>query len=248
MDDEDDLSTPPAFADTIEGLLARVVATPSVQPLLAPGTQIAARYQLERVLGAGGMGTVYLAHDRQLDRRVAIKLHRGTELATHLHDEAVAMARLAHPNVVTVYEVGELDGHPFVAMEYVAGTTLRAWLPKKTRREILAVLRAAGEGLVAAHAAGLVHRDVKPDNVLVGNDGRTRIGDFGLAQRDQAGTQSGGTPAYMAPEQKRGDDVDARSDQYAFAVMAEEALGARCPARIRRVLARARSEQREARY
>src|SRR5436190_9900640 len=145
------------------------------------------------------------------------------------------MAKLAHPNVVTVFEVGDLAGRPFVVMEYITGTTLRAWLTTpRSVREILAMLIAAGEGLAAAHDAGLVHRDFKPDNVLVGDDGRPRVGDFGLAYAaaDASGelplglgsgevTGTGsvlGTPAYMSPEQRAGRPLDARADQYAFCV------------------------------
>ncbi|HWO18774.1 MAG TPA: serine/threonine-protein kinase [Kofleriaceae bacterium] len=302
-EDGDDLAldlsaAPDAAADSLEAMLHEAVAAPPTYPALDPGTVVAEHYVIERVLGAGGMGTVYLARDTRLDRDVALKLHRTSRGAGRLHREAIAMARLAHPNVVTVFEVGELDGRPFVAMEYVRGATLRAYLGERARasartaRELLAVLLAVGEGLAAAHDAGLVHRDVKPDNIFVGADGRARIGDFGLAQvslalprprpgpradgapvstgpeaREATGTLAGeivGTPAYMAPEQIEGRDLDARTDQFAFCVVAWEALSGerpfqggtiealhdaitrgalrpgkrRVPARLRRVLAR----------
>ncbi|MEO8699319.1 MAG: serine/threonine-protein kinase [Kofleriaceae bacterium] len=242
---EDDLSEAPRSAgDTVDKLLARALEAPPVFPTLPPGTIVAKRYEIERVLGAGGMGTVYLARDHQLDRSIALKLHRTSGEPERMHREAVAMAKLAHPNVVAVFEIGSLDGRAFVAMEYIEGASMRDWLAERTRswREILAALLAAGEGLVAAHDAGLVHRDVKPDNILVGADGRVRIGDFGLAQlRGIAGvpvradlatmTETGhivGTPAYMAPEQIEGLKLDARTDQFSFCIAAWEALaGAR---------------------
>jgi serine/threonine protein kinase/tetratricopeptide (TPR) repeat protein len=152
------------------------------------GTTIG-RYIVIRELGAGGMGVVYSAFDPQLDRKVAIKVLRTrsdgdgqSEIAVRLLREAQAMARLAHPNVVSVHDVGTIDGSVFLAMEHVDGCTLREWSKeKRTWRERLELLKAAGRGLAAAHAAGLVHRDFKPDNVLVGIDGRARVTDFGIA-------------------------------------------------------------------
>ncbi len=244
--EEDDNDAPPTF-DSLEEVIGRAVAAPSIQPVLAAGAVIADRYVIEAVLGAGGMGTVYRARDRSLDREVAIKLHRTIAASDRLRREAIAMAKLAHPNVVAVFEVGELEGRPFVAMEYVPGATLRAWLEAepRARREILDALTAAADGLAAAHDSGLVHRDVKPDNIFVGSDRRVRIGDFGLAQlANDARTGSAlagatgdhtmtgsvlGTPAYMAPEQIEGKEVDARTDQFAFAVVAWEALSGQRP-------------------
>ena len=204
------------------------------------------RYVVERVLGRGGMGTVYLARDQSLGRDVALKVHRAGSGNDRLHREAIAMAKLAHPNVVTVFEVATVDDRLYVAMEYVRGGTLRSWLAAAPRgwREIVGLLLHAGTGLAAAHAAGLVHRDFKPENVLVGVDDRPRVSDFGLARVDTrpsnpivplAGgssidtpmTQTGalmGTPAYMAPEQLASGVVDARSDQFAFCVVVWECL------------------------
>src|SRR6185312_7540556 len=152
---------------------------------------IGERYEVKHELGRGGMGTVYLAHDRTLGRDVALKLHRadaaGGSAASPLQREALAMAQLAHPNVVSVFEIGHLDARMYVAMEYVRGGTLRAWAAQPHGwREIVAMLVATGRGLAAAHAVGLVHRDFKPENVLIGDDGRPRVGDFGLARSEGA--------------------------------------------------------------
>ena len=227
-----------------------------VDERLAPGTLLG-RYIVLEVLGAGGMGVVYAAYDPELNRNVAVKLVQasaggGAGYEAWLLREAQAMAQLSHPNVITVHDVGSLPGERvFVAMELVDGTTLRKWMKERERpwREVLAVMRAAGRGLAAAHKAGLVHRDFKPDNVLVGKDGRVRVMDFGLARlrpEDAPGerpsdrhidtysplsaslTVAGtvvGTPAYMAPEVATAAQVaNALSDQFSFGVALYEAL------------------------
>ena len=164
----------------------------------APRKALLGRYSLLRKLGEGGMGVVYSAYDEELDRRVAIKLLRvqsgsDSSAASRMLREAQLMAKLSHPNVVQVYDVGVVARRVFLAMEFVQGATLREWLhgtpaaPRPAPRpwpEVLAIYVQAGEGLAAAHAAGLVHRDFKPDNVLVGSDGRARVLDFGLARSD----------------------------------------------------------------
>ncbi|MBL4686585.1 MAG: protein kinase [Nannocystaceae bacterium] len=214
------------------------------------------RYQLKTRIGAGGMGTVYLAVDPKLQRDVAIKLIRperaGSEQArTRFVREARAMARIVHPNVVQVYDSGISEGRPFVVMELVRGTTLGGWLSAAPRSndEILRNVLAAGQGLIAAHEAGLIHRDFKPANVLIGDDGRVRVSDFGLARALQESANGGsedfevtqpeqiptltctgaalGSPVYMAPEQHHSDPneaIDERTDQFAFAVTLFEAL------------------------
>ena len=140
------------------------------------------RYVLIARLGAGGMGVVYSAYDPELDRRVAVKVLRRTRAGDKLREEARAIAKLAHPNVIAVHDVGEADGEVFLAMEHVEGQTLRDWLrtPRSTS-EILDVFVQAGRGLAAAHAAGLVHRDVKPSNMMVGSDGRADQYAFAVA-------------------------------------------------------------------
>src|SRR5207244_1060660 len=178
-------------------------------------------------LGEGGMGVVYKAFDPELDRQVALKLlHTGEGAASErLLREAQALARLSHPNVVAVHDVGTFGAHVFIAMELVEGLTLRQWLTAEKKPlpgEIIDVLLAAGEGLAAAHRAGLVHRDFKPDNVLLSKDGRVKVTDFGLAREGvrrmprnptnpgsspPTVTRTGvvvGTPKYMAPEQLGG--------------------------------------------
>ena len=154
--------------------------------VVEPGRTIG-RYVVVGHLGAGGMGSVYAAFDTQLQRRVAIKVLRpdvrGTDGHARLLREAQAMARLAHPNVVAVHDVGDYGEDVFIAMEYVEGRTLKAWMQEEhTWRERLAVLKAAGNGLAAAHRAGLIHRDFKPENVLIGIDGRVAVADFGIAR------------------------------------------------------------------
>lgn len=204
------------------------------------------RFVVLRKLGAGGMGAVYAAYDEDLDRKVAIKLLHAKMRTGRLRREAKAMAQLSHPNVVPVFDVGEHGEDVFVAMEFIDGPTLRAWVAAEQRpwQDVLACFLDAGRGLAAAHGASIVHRDFKPDNVMLGNDGRARVLDFGLAQPtgDEVTAPSGsssslnetetatlaGTPAYMAPEQFLGGSVDAKSDQFAFCVSLWEALyGAR---------------------
>ncbi|MEW5743461.1 MAG: tetratricopeptide repeat protein [Myxococcota bacterium] len=221
------------------------------------------RYVLLARLGAGAMGEVWTAWDPQLDRRIALKLVRRELLATtelptgeaqaRLLREAQAMAQLSHPNVVAVHDAGVFGDDVFLAMDLVDGVTLKKWLATKpTQAEVLERFLSAGRGLAAAHDAGLVHRDFKPDNVLVDKSGVVKVTDFGLARPvgpvgDDEGlgatvppgphllstelTSPGsvmGTPAYMSPEQMMGRSADARSDQFSFCVALYEALyGAR---------------------
>jgi tetratricopeptide (TPR) repeat protein/tRNA A-37 threonylcarbamoyl transferase component Bud32 len=226
------------------------------------------RYVILDRVGEGGMGVVYAAYDPVLDRRVALKFlaHRGADRdgvrERRLLREAQAMARLSHPNVVVVYEVGTFQGHVFLAMEFIQGVDLRTWLSQRSRTfsEIMDVFRAAARGLSAAHAAGIIHRDFKPENVLVDEQGRPRVTDFGLSRAtpDPEDKVSGaiesdaedglsspsmlsrqltrtnglvGTPSYMSPEQHRGGTVDARSDQFSFCVALYEAVHGELPFR-----------------
>jgi formylglycine-generating enzyme required for sulfatase activity len=232
------------------------------EDVLERGTSIGRYLVLER-LGAGAMGVVYAAYDQELDRKIAIKLLRpadgqGDEAKRRerLIREAKAIAKLSHPNVVGIFDVGVHDGQVFLAMEHLGGGTLRAWLAAERRswREIVKMFIEVGQGLAAAHAEGLIHRDFKPDNVLLDKQGKPKVADFGLVRlhvgdadaptqaiaavetTDVDGIDSAplgsltrtgaiaGTPAYMAPEQFLGKPVDGRTDQFAFCVALYEAL------------------------
>ncbi|MBA3501458.1 MAG: serine/threonine protein kinase, partial [Deltaproteobacteria bacterium] len=240
---------------------ATAPAGATTSPALDTGTLLD-HYVIERELGSGGMGVVYAAFDTELQRRVALKVLRDgltDQAQQRLLREARAMARLTHPNVVTVYEVGSANARDFVAMELVDGESLAEWLRAERRREheILDAFISAGRGLAAAHGAGMVHRDFKPHNVLRSKGGRVVVTDFGLA-RDAADpltatlpvpptsgpppTDSAlsdltvpgslvGTPAYMAPEQWSGGRLTPATDQFAFCVALWEALSGERPYR-----------------
>jgi len=228
--------------ETYDSLLREVIGMGERSPpiALAVGEVIDDAFRIDAELGRGGMGRVYRARDLRLDRDVAIKIHMVVRVDGRAWSlrEAQALARLAHPNVVTVYEVGTWQDHPYVAMEYVPGGTVRTWLEETTRTEaeIVALFVEAGRGLAAAHAAGIVHRDVKPDNILVSEGGRARVADFGIAVEvarpdGELASLVMGTPAYMAPEQWARGEVDAKADQFAFAVALWEALTGERPYR-----------------
>jgi serine/threonine protein kinase len=221
-------------ADTLVG--DDTCTTGSRRPVPLDRGSVLGRYMLLERVGAGGMGVVYAAYDPELDRRVALKVLRGESYpatmpslgASRLLREAQAMAKLWHPNVVAVHDVGTVGREVFIAMEFIDGCSLRGWLARRDRSaaEIVEVFGQAGRGLAAAHAAGIIHRDFKPDNVLVAKNGRIVVTDFGLARRktpEDATTQQhgdteatarilrsirgvtatvglAGTPAYMAPE------------------------------------------------
>jgi eukaryotic-like serine/threonine-protein kinase len=215
------------------------------------------RYTIEEPLGEGGMGCVYRAHDARLGRRVALKVisdgprdgQADADANARLLREARAAAALDHPNVVSIFDVGEHEGTPFIVMELVSGRTLRdavgdAAVPAAT---CVAQLADVARALAVAHKRGLVHRDIKPENVMVREDGVVKVLDFGIARRqggsvDPHGETEGpalptltasgiklGTPFYMAPEQIRGDALDGRTDQFAWGVVAYELLAGRLP-------------------
>jgi len=226
--------------------LARAVARTRIgNQLFAKAERVnLGRYHLLEMVGAGGMGVVWGAWDPELERRVAIKLVKATMQAARdrIQLEGQALAKLSHPNVVTVYDVGVVDEQVYIVMEWVRGQNLRAYgRTPRTVRELVAIYRAAGEGLAAAHAEGLIHRDFKPDNAIRGDDGRVRVLDFGLARNDVRPDGSGdggsapssdmtrgaGTPKYMPPEQAEGGVLTPAVDQYAFCVSLREALAGR---------------------
>ncbi|MCH9682750.1 MAG: serine/threonine protein kinase, partial [Deltaproteobacteria bacterium] len=194
-------------------------------------------------IGRGGMGVIYSAYDEQLDRKIAVKVlldeYQDEGVRARLLREAQALARLSHPNVITIHEVGEHEGELFLAMEFVHGHSLAEWSETKPGwREVLEVFVQAGRGLAAAHRANLVHRDFKPHNVMRASDGSVKVLDFGLAHAHDIEltsadgatgasplssmlTVSGaviGTPRYMAPEQHAGEVADGRADQYSYCV------------------------------
>ena len=246
----------PGVGATMASSRAQGSGVASDEARLTIGSRID-RYVVLGRLGEGGMGEVFSGYDEELDRRVALKLTRSqvlgeSERRERMRREAQALASLSHPNVVQVYDVGEFHGQLFIAMEHVKGETLADWqsrldprLPAE-RQAILDMYGQAGRGLAAAHSVGIVHRDFKPANVLVGVDGRARVLDFGLADRSDAAsgaatwartafagdrgselTATGsimGTPAYMAPEQFRGARSDERTDIFAFSIALHEAL------------------------
>ncbi|MDQ3335747.1 MAG: protein kinase [Myxococcota bacterium] len=220
--------------------------------------EVVGRYIVERPIGAGGMGVVSLARDPELRRAVVIKLVRpdasDDDLEARLRREAQAMAQLSHPNVVQIFDIGRHGDRVFLAMEFIPGETLDAWLieRERTTNEILAMFLQAGAGLAAAHRAGLLHRDFKPSNVLVDRNGTAKVTDFGLARALAPSTPSAtqpmpqmsgvhavltqrdtviGTPAYMAPEQSAGQPLDGRTDQYALALALLDALVGQPPTR-----------------
>ena len=234
--------------------------------VVGPGVAVG-RYELVELLGSGGMGSVYRAHDPHLSRDIALKvLHQpyptqgdGSDYRRWLLREAQALAKLSHPNVVAAFDVSKIPRNVvFVAMELVPGESLRSWLlAPRSPNGVIRVLIAAGRGLVAAHTAGVLHRDFKPANVMVSPDGRVRVVDFGLARLAPASAESAaaepartevaerrspllegeltepsplmGTPGYIAPEQLRGEPADVFADQHSFAVTAFVALAGKKP-------------------
>jgi tetratricopeptide (TPR) repeat protein/predicted Ser/Thr protein kinase len=246
----------PSTSPALVSAGAETVAAGFVPPaaLLARGALVG-RYVILDAVGTGGMGRVYAAYDPDLGRKVALKLlHDDTaepQRQSRLLREAQAMARLSHPNICPVYDVGSFDGRVFFAMEFIHGVTLRTWLEKRALewRDVLELFLAIGRGIAAAHAEGLVHSDLKPENIMIDASGRPRVMDFGIARMDggprtdestlltgrtpdtdgSASVTAGGTPQYMAPEQWRGAAIDARADQFAFCVAFWEALFGRRP-------------------
>lgn len=252
----------------------------SAGDIVGPGAKVG-RYEILERVGSGAMGVVFRARDPELDRDVALKLVRvlglgpaeAEQARVRLLREAIAMAKLSDPNVVAVYEASVVGDSVFIAMEFVDGANLDAWLESQnhTWQDVVDCFIEAGRGLAAAHAANVLHRDFKPANVLVGPKGRVRVTDFGLATRvgvhasegvsatSREGTSVRGTPAYMSPEALDCGVLDARSDQYSFGVSLCEALcGHRpeagvmpaisAPARISRIIRRSLQKKPQNRF
>jgi serine/threonine protein kinase len=203
------------------------------------GTTLA-RYEIIEKLGEGGMGVVYKARDNQLDRFVAIKVLPREKLTSpdrklRFIQEAKSASALNHPNIITIYEIGNQDGIDFIAMEFIAGRTLDRVIPRDGLKipDLLKYALPIADGLARAHAAGIVHRDLKPGNIMIGDDGQVKLLDFGLAKLTELSdtsnadltrtvrpeTEEGtivGTVSYMSPEQAEGRKVDARSDIFSF--------------------------------
>ncbi len=282
MDDERTASTlrdlKPAGVGGVDREL-RLAAVLEVALGRAPQEHRVGRYRVHEKLGEGGMGVVYRCTDPELERDVAIKFLRAApthERRARLLAEARALARFSDPHVVTIHDVGVVDGQVYFTMEYAAGGSLADWIAAPTEAgsgrllELLALFVQAGRGLAAAHDRGLVHRDFKPSNVLIGDDGRARVADFGLVastdpivgdatDSDSAGsTLRSGTPAFMSPEQLRGQPVDARSDQYSFGKSLRHCMDRLAShrrgltrlvrRRVEAVIARTQNENRERRF
>jgi eukaryotic-like serine/threonine-protein kinase len=238
--------------------LAQAVARARVASALFGVTEAVTigRYRVLARLGSGGGGEVWSAWDPALDRSVALKLVRAAPGSTRARalEEGQALARLSHPNVVPVHDVFERDDAVVLVMEHVDGATLRTWVADRSATEIVRAYRQVAVGLAAMHAARLVHRDVKPDNAVVGADGRVRIVDLGLAvvaDAAEPAARVAGTPRYMAPEQARGASVTPAADQYGLCASLREALsanGAAIPAWIAPTLERGLAAEPDARH
>ena len=233
-----------------QDLASGLASATATIPFVSPGTQLGS-YRIESAIGSGGMGTVYRALDTKLNRPVAIKF-----LSDHLADvaarrrfqrEAQMASSLNHPHIVTVFDVGEFEGRQYLVTEFVDGGTLKDWLKAEKRawRQTVELLAGVADGLAAAHKAGILHRDVKPANILVAQNGYAKVADFGLAKLTESETEADatktlteahtrpgmivGTIAYMSPEQASGTALDARSDIFSFGVVLYESLAGRRP-------------------
>ena len=219
----------------------------------APALKVG-RYTLIDRAGAGGMGVVWSAYDPELNRPVALKLATSGDatVRARARDEGRALAKLSHPNVVPIYDVIDVEQGVFLVMELVKGNTLRAVAAEgESANGMIRAYRQAGEGLAAAHAAGLIHRDFKPDNAILGADGRVRVLDFGLAREvlpDDDGSEIAGTPRYMAPEQRDGKPLTAAVDQYALCLALREAVEPTPPRWLEPIFARGTATDPAARY
>ena len=209
---------------------------------LAPGTVLGGRYEILKMLGEGGMGAVYKAHDLEVDRVVALKVIRPEyanrpEILARFKQELVLARQITHRNVIRIFDLGQRDGIRFITMEYVEGQDLYSLLrsgEQLTLERKVKIAREICRALEAAHEQGVVHRDLKPQNIMVENSGRVLVMDFGIARsmEDTGLTNTGaliGTPAFMSPEQAKGEKLDIRSDLFSFGVIFYEMLTGKAP-------------------
>lgn len=261
-DDLDRLGAPRPIADEETVHLSMVPAPeapakPAAAPMvtlaqLAPGAVLGGRFEILSVLGAGGMGVVYKAQDRELDDVIALKVLKreswgSEEFLARLKEELKLARKITHPNVLRTFDFGDVDGVPFVSMEYVRGVTLRYMLDRTDRLPFTAALRLARQiaaGLGAAHAQGVIHRDIKPENLILDSAGNVKLMDFGIARpqdRLEAGpTRAGfvvGTPQYLSPEQLKGEPATARADVYSLGIVLYEVFTGRLPFRAADLMA-----------
>jgi tetratricopeptide (TPR) repeat protein/predicted Ser/Thr protein kinase len=219
-----------------------VVVSPTKIEQLSPGTVLGGRYEIVRLLGQGGMGAVYQAHDRELEREVALKIIRADmaanpEILKRFKQELILARQITHKNVIRIFDLGQADGIKFITMEYIEGEDLQSLLRRKKKlepKEAANIISQVCRALEAAHAEGVVHRDLKPQNIMLDKTGRAYVMDFGIARSMMASgmTQTGaliGTPDYMSPEQAKGTTLDARSDLFTVGIIFYELLSGKAP-------------------
>src|SRR5579863_1721542 len=242
--------TMPGAADTVATGVASGWSRPNLGPqkilsapqALNPGSVLGGRYEILQMLGEGGMGAVYKARDRELDRYVALKIIRPElanqpEVLRRFKQELILARKVTHKNVIRIFDLGEADGIKFISMDFIEGQDLRSLLNQKGKlspEEATAIMLQVCQALDAAHAEGVVHRDLKPQNIMIDAQGRTTVMDFGIARSMELTgmTQTGaliGTPEYMSPEQAKGQEVDARSDLFTLGIIFYELLTGKTP-------------------
>ena len=214
----------------------------NLMAILNPGTVLGGRYEILQMLGLGGMGAVYKAQDRELDRTIALKVIRpdlasNPEALARFKQELLTARQVTHRNVIRIFDIGEADGIKFITMEYLVGTDLRALLAERGKlppEEAMEIIQQVCAGLAAAHREGIIHRDLKPGNIMHDSQGRVVVMDFGLARSLQSDgmTQTGamlGTVEYMSPEQARAEKLDGRSDIFTIGLIMYELLTGKMP-------------------
>src|SRR5712691_8307459 len=246
----EECSTPLPFSDQTTGTglhggwsvpASDMVVATALKPL-TPGTILGERYEIIRLLGQGGMGAVYQAHDRELDRQVALKVIRGDmaanpEILRRFKQELILARQITHKNVIRIFDLGQADGIKFITMEYIEGQDLQGLLKQEKKLEpadAAKIIAQVCRALDVAHAEGVIHRDLKPQNIMLDKTGRVYVMDFGIARSTLTSsmTQTGaliGTPDYMSPEQAKGQAVDARSDLFAIGIIFYEILSGQSP-------------------